>query len=75
MNSTNLFEYTMGHDNAFGISIPNASLAKFHEIANRELKDLDFGELLYTVDFARDSYSEDLKNLIADLSQYEFVWG
>ena len=75
LNSTNLFEYTMGHDNAFGISIPNASLAKFHEIANRELKDLDFGELLYVVDFARDSYSEDLKSLIADLAQYEFVWG
>ena len=29
LNSTKLFEYTMGHDNAFGISIKNSDLAKF----------------------------------------------
>lgn len=75
LNSTDLFEYTVGHDNAFGISIKNSDLSEFHKIANEELKDLDFGETVYVVDFARDSHASDLKDIISDLSQYEFVWG
>lgn len=75
MNETGLFEYTMGHDNACGISILNSNLAKFHAIANEKFKNLDFGESVYIADFARDSYAEDLKAIISDLAQYEFVWG
>ena len=75
LNSTNLFEYTIGHDNAFGISIPNSSLSKFHEIANEELKDLNFGENVYSVEFERDSEAFDLKDIITDLAEYEDIWG
>ena len=63
------------HDNAFGISIPNASLANFHKIANEQLRDFDFGENVYSVDFERDAYSNDLKDIIYDLAQYVNVWG
>ena len=38
LNSTNLFEYTVGHDNAFGISIKNNDLSEFHRIANEQLE-------------------------------------
>lgn len=75
MNSTELFEYTIGHNNAFGISIKNNDLANFHRIANEQLRDFDFGENVYFVDFEREAYSNDLKDIIYDLAQYVNVWG
>ena len=38
------FEYAQGHANAFGVSIPDDQLRKFHEYANYALADIDFGE-------------------------------
>ena len=75
LNNTDLFEYTIGHDNAFGISIKNSDLANFHKIANQELGNIDFGENVYDVDFEREACSSDLKNIIYDLAQYVNVWG
>ena len=75
LNSTKLFEYTMGHDNAFGISIKNSDLAKFHKIANEELAQYDFGENVYDVDFEREAYAADIKAIIFDLAQYTNIWG
>jgi single-stranded-DNA-specific exonuclease len=75
LNSTKLFEYTMGHDNAFGISIKNSDLAKFHKIANEELAQYDFGENVYDVDFEREAYATDIKAIIFDLAQYTNIWG
>lgn len=75
LNETGLFEYTIGHDNAFGISIKNNDLANFHKIANEELKDFDFGENIYFVDFEREAYSNDIKDIIYDLAQYIDYYG
>ena len=75
LNETGLFEYTMGHDNAFGISIKNSDLGKFHEIANKALAQYDFGENVYEVDFEREAYATDIKNIIFDLAQYVDAWG
>lgn len=75
LNNTHLFEYTIGHDNAFGISIKNSDLANFHKIANEELKDYDFGENIYFVDFERECYETDLKDIIYDLTQYIDYYG
>ena len=75
LNSTKLFEYTMGHDNAFGISIKNSDLAKFHKMANEELAQYDFGENVYDVDFEREAYATDIKAIIFDLAQYTNIWG
>jgi single-stranded-DNA-specific exonuclease len=74
LNDTDLFEYTMGHDNAFGISIKNSDLAEFHKIANQELNNIDFGENVYVVDFER-YITDNLYDLICDLANYENVWG
>jgi single-stranded-DNA-specific exonuclease len=75
LNSTKLFEYTMGHDNAFGISIKNSDLAKFHKMANEKLAQYDFGENVYDVDFEREAYATDIKAIIFDLAQYTIIWG
>ena len=75
LNSTHLFEYTIDHDNAFGISIKNNDLSKFHKIANEELQDYDFGETVYSVDFERESYETDIKDIIFDLVKYTDYYG
>lgn len=75
LNSTNLFEYTVGHDNAFGISIKNNDLSEFHRIANEQLENYDFGENIYAVDFERESYETDIKDIIFDLVKYTDYYG
>lgn len=75
LDNTNLFEYTAGHDNAFGLSLANGCLAELHARANEELKDIDFGENVYDVDFERYASDADIKNLIMDLDKYDNVWG
>lgn len=75
LDSTSLFEYTVGHDNAFGISIPNHSLSKLHDIANKELAHIDFNEDFYGVNFVRSASATDLVELILDLGEQEDIWG
>lgn len=75
LSNTNLFEYTAGHDNAFGISIKNEYLDRLHNYANTELANINFGENVYDVSFIRDGLSPDLSLIIEDLSNYEFCWG
>ena len=73
--STEMFEYAQGHANAFGVSIPDRSLRDFHEHANRVLKDIDFGENVYDVNFSRDAMSADLNKLVMDLGKAGDIWG
>lgn len=74
LDSTGLCEYVMGHDNAAGVSIKNADLSHLHEIANKELAKYDFGEDYYEVQFERQAYSNDLADLIEDISSYRNYW-
>ena len=74
LDSTGLCEYVMGHDNAAGVSIKNADLSHLHEIANKELAKYDFGEDYYEVQFERQAYSNDLSDLIEDISSYKNYW-
>lgn len=74
MDSTGLFEYTAGHDNACGISIANSNLKRLHEIANKELQKYDFGETFYEVEFEMPANSIQLPILINDLERYRDVW-
>lgn len=74
LDSTNLFEYAQGHDNAFGCSIANKDLQTFHEKANEELKDIDFGDTYYEVEFERQALADDVQDLIIDLSKYKDIW-
>lgn len=75
LGDTGLFEYTIGHDNAFGASILNSNLSKFHKVANEQLKDIDFGENVYEVNFVRNISDYDLEELIYDLNEYNDTWG
>ena len=75
LNDSSLFEYTAGHDNAFGISIPNSNLSKLHEYANEKLKDMDLSESAYDVNFERHAMDSDLTALILDIANYEHIYG
>lgn len=74
LNDTNLFEYTRGHDMAFGISISNNKLMDFHKIANNQLADYDFGNSYYKVEFEREGNDNSITNIIKDLDRYKNTW-
>lgn len=69
------FEYAQGHANAFGISIPDDCLRAFHVYANDALKDIDFGENVYDINFLRSGEDADLSDLIIDLASQNGIWG
>lgn len=75
LTESELFEYVSGHDNAAGVSIPDASLRKFHAWANEALAGIDFGENVYDVNFERIAADTDLGELIADLGEHNGIWG
>lgn len=70
-----MFEYAQGHANAFGISIDDALLRRFHEYANEALAGINFGENVYSVNFVRDANSEDLHRMILDIGAMNGIWG
>jgi single-stranded-DNA-specific exonuclease len=70
-----MFEYAQGHANAFGISIPDNRLRAFHELANEALKNIDFGENVYDVNFVRGADASDLYDLVVDLASQNGIWG
>ena len=74
LDSTGLFEYVQGHDNAAGCSIKNNDLNELHRRANIDLMQYDFGEDYYEVNFERQAYSSDLEELIRDLVTYKNIW-
>ena len=69
------FEYAQGHANAFGVSIPDRYLRGFHIYANETLKDIDFGENVYDVNFIRSSDAADLGSLVMELGKAGAIWG
>lgn len=75
MDESGYFTFTAGHDNACGIGILDKNLAAFHEYANEALKDVDFGESWYEVNFERIAADNDLEDLIYDLAEHEDLWG
>lgn len=76
---SNYFEYVQGHANAAGASFKYINLendlSNFHEYANNQLEELDFGEGTYDVNFIRQGTSLDLSKLILDLGGYPEAWG
>lgn len=75
LESSGMFEYVSGHDNAAGVSIQDSSLRQFHAWANEELKDTNFGENVYDVNFIRSASSSDIKDIVADIDRYAGIWG
>lgn len=62
------------HDNAHGSCIQSKNLAAFHKYANEKLKDVNFNENYYDVNFVRSAADKDLENLIDEVSKYENIW-
>ena len=75
MDNSGYFTFTAGHDNACGIGILDKNLAAFHEYANKELADMDFGESWYEVNFERIAADTDIEDLIIDIASHEDIWG
>ena len=75
MDESGYFTFTAGHDNACGIGILDKNLAAFHEYANEALKDVDFGESWYEVNFERIAADTDIEDLIIDITEHEDIWG
>ena len=75
LEDSGYFEYAQGHANAFGVSIPDEKLSEFHKYANDALKDIDFGENVYDVNFVRGADSSDLWDMVIDLASQGGIWG
>lgn len=75
LESTNLFEYCLGHANAAGASIKKVNINKFLEKSNSDLADFNFNDESYEVNFERYSFSTDLEKLINDICKYNAYYG
>jgi len=75
LNESGFFNFVQGHPNSAGFSIDNNKLSSFHEYANEVLKDIDFNEGIYKVNFIRNGYDNDIIKLIFDICKYPSVWG
>lgn len=75
MDESGFFTFTAGHDNACGIGIYDKNLSNFHEYANKELANVDFGENWYEVNFERIAMDKDIASLISNLTDHENIWG
>ena len=75
MDESGYFTFTAGHDNACGIGIMDSNLGAFHDYANKELADVDFGENWYEVNFERIAMDKDIASLISNLTDHENIWG
>lgn len=75
LQSSDCFEYVLGHDNAGGCSILNKNLEKLHSYANEQLASVDFGDSFYEVNFIRSAADEDLPDIIYDIENYRDIFG
>lgn len=75
LTDSGIFEYAQGHANAFGFSMHETNLEWFYKYTNDKLKDIDFGENCYDVNFQRNSKDDDITNLVTDLGAAKEVWG
>ena len=74
LSSTGLFEYTLGHDMAFGQSISKDNVDYFLELSNTQLSNFDFGEKQYNVNFICSASTPYLKQLINDIDKYRDIY-
>ena len=75
LNNSGYFQWVHGHPNSAGASILDDNLRAFHEYANEALKDINFNEGMYDVNFIREPNAADLEDLIYDLASNTNIWG
>ena len=69
-----LVEYASGHANAAGLGIKRENREAFLEYADRKLKDIDFSETFYEVDYEF-SDTDDIYEPLMQLAQANQMWG
>lgn len=74
LTSTNKFEYTLGHDEAFGCSIPEENVSALIAQADEELKDIDFGNDIIGVNFICTPQTNWIEQLVDDIEKYRYVF-
>ena len=75
MDESGYMTFTAGHDNACGCGILDKNLSAFHNYANKELANIDFGESWYEVNFERIAMDKDIDKIIWDVGQHEDIFG
>lgn len=75
MMDSGYFEYALGHDNACGCSISNKDLSAFHTYANEKLKDIDFSENVFNVNFCEFAAQDNLQELVMELGSATDIYG
>ena len=73
--SSGLMIYVAGHANAAGFDIPTAYVERLNEFANKELKDYNFNEKYFDVDFIVNGNCSYLNELIFDLDRGSKLFG
>jgi len=73
LNDSGLVDWAQGHDNAFGVSIPDENFAKLIEYGNAKLADLDFTPK-HKIDIIYYGNNIDI-NDIASLADNNDLWG
>ena len=75
LTDTGLFEYVQGHPNAAGYCLLANNYNSFIQYANEALKDIDFNNNCYEVQFVREGNAGDIEKIIYDIASHEDVWG
>ena len=73
--STNYMDYVEGHDLAAGFSIEPKNVIPLHTFANYALKDINFTEDSYEVEFERYFAANDLKDIVTEIGGVPDLWG
>lgn len=72
---SNLMDFVEGHAMAAGASLKNSNVDKLVEYANNKLKDIDFNEGFWEVDFIVNGNCSYLEELIQQLAEGKEFWG
>lgn len=75
LNVSGLFEYTSGHDQAFGLSIHVNDMSALHSYANKTLKDINLDEEYYEVNFKFYSMDDSIKDVIYEIGNNLHLFG
>lgn len=74
LQESSLFEYCEGHPNAFGCSIKEANLDSLLNYSNIELKDINFNEEFFDINFIFNA-NEDFSDLIYEIDKIKETFG
>ena len=73
--NTGLLDYCSGHDQAFGWGMSAKNISKLLDLTNEQLKDYNFSESFYDVNFERIAADGDLIKLIEAIGDCPEIYG